>query len=44
MTLVDVFAVVPLRVSCFLSCWVKGYFVTRWNVVAQAGCFIAAFD
>ena len=34
---------VPLGVSCFLSCWVGGYFVARWNVGAQAGCFIAAF-
>ena len=26
---VEVFAVVPLAVSCFLSCWVGGYFVGR---------------
>ena len=43
LTLVEVFAVVPLGVSCFLSCWVGGYFVARQNVGAQAGCFIAAF-
>ena len=41
--LVEVFPVVPLGVSCFLSCWVWGYYVARWNVRAQAGCFIAAF-
>ena len=39
----EVFAAVPLGVSCFLSCWVAGYFVARWNVGAQAGCIIAAF-
>ena len=43
LTSVEVFAAVPLGVSCFLSCWVGGYFVARWNVGAQAGCFIAAF-
>ena len=32
------FAVVPLGVSCFLSCRVGGYFVARQNVGAQAGC------
>ena len=39
----EVFAAVPLGSACFLSCWVGGYFVARWNVAAQAGCFIAAF-
>ena len=42
LTSVEVFAAVPLGVSCFLSCLVGGYFVARWNVGAQAGCFIAA--
>ena len=42
--LAEVFAVLPLGVSCFLSCRVGRYFVARWNVGAQAGCFIAAFD
>ena len=26
------FAVVPLGVSCFLSCRVRGYFVARWKL------------
>ena len=43
LTSVEVFAAVPLGVSCFVSCWVGGYFVESWNVGAQAGCFIAAF-
>ena len=43
LTSVEVFAAVPLGVSCLLSCWVGGYFVGRWSVGAQAGCFIAAF-
>ena len=43
LTLVEAFAAVPLGVSCFLSCWVGGYFVASQNVGAQAGCFIAAF-
>ena len=43
LTLVEVFAAVPLGVSCFLSCRVGRYFVARGNVGAQAGCFIAAF-
>ena len=29
LTSVEVFAAVPLGVSCFLSCWVGGYFVAR---------------
>ena len=37
LTSVDVFAAVPLGVSCFLSCWAGGYFAGRWNVGAQAG-------
>ena len=41
--LVEVFAAVPLGVACFLSCLVVGYLVARWNVGAQAGCFITAF-
>ena len=43
LTLVEVFAAVPLGVSCFQSCSVGGYLVVRWNVGAQASCFIAAF-
>ena len=43
LTSVEVFAAVPLVVSCFQSCRVRGYFVVRWNVGAQAGCFIAVF-
>ena len=43
LTSVEVFAAVPLGVSCFLSCGVGGCFVARWNVGAQAGCFIEAF-
>ena len=42
LTSIEVFAVVPLGVSCFLSCCVGGYFVARQNVGTQAGCFIAA--
>ena len=43
LTSVEVFAVVPLGVSCFLSCWVGRYFVAYQNVGAQAECFLAAF-
>ena len=39
LTSVEVFAAVPLGLSCFLSCWAGRYFVARWNVGAQAGCF-----
>ena len=37
LTSVKVFPAVPLGVSCFLSCWVGGYFVARQNVGAQGG-------
>ena len=37
--LVEVFAVIPLGVSCFLSCRVGRHFVARYNVGAQAGWF-----
>ena len=42
LTLVEVFAVVPIGVSCFLSCWV-GILCGPFERWALEGCFIAAF-
>ena len=41
LTSVEVFAAVPIGVSCILSCWVGGYFVARWNDGALAGFFLS---